>query len=228
MNAERWVDDRLATLGRDDAWRPDVNGGLARLAERNRTHIGPVRKLMLVTAAVSVVVLGSMAFPAPRALAQRCLQCFALAPIAGELDAAASRKKAQDFTLADASGKKIRLSSLKGKVVVLDFWATWCHGCKEEIPWFMEFEKRYKDRGLAVLGVSLDEDGWKAVKPFLETTKINYRIVLGGEDIAKLYDVEAMPQTVLIDRQGRIATTHVGVVDKDSCEKEIQQLLAAR
>ena len=228
MNAERWVDDRLAALGRDSGWRPDVDGGLARLAERSRRSSGPGRKLMLVTAAVGVVMLGSMAFPAPRALAQRCLQCFALAPVAIDVEAVASRKKAQDFTLADASGKKIRLSSLKGKVVVLDFWATWCHGCKEEIPWFMEFEKRYKDQGLAVLGVSLDEDGWKVVKPFIESKKINYRVVLGGDEIGKLYDVDSMPKTLLIDRQGRIAASHVGVVDKDSCEKEIQQLLAAK
>src|ERR1700693_616896 len=85
-----------------------------------------------------------------------------------------ARKAAPNFTLSDSKGAAVRLSDYKGKVVLLDFWATWCHGCKTEIPWYMEFQNKYKDTGLSVIGVSMDEDGWKSVKPFVEEQKMNY------------------------------------------------------
>jgi thiol-disulfide isomerase/thioredoxin len=81
------------------------------------------------------------------------------------------RKPAPNFILTDAKGDTINLSTYKGKIVLLDFWATWCGGCKTEIPWFMEFDAKYKDHGLAVIGVSMDEDGWKTVRPFLAQEK---------------------------------------------------------
>ncbi len=81
------------------------------------------------------------------------------------------RKPAPNFILTDAKGDTINLSTYRGKVVLLDFWATWCGGCKTEIPWYMEFDAKYKGRGLAVIGVSMDEDGWKTVKPFLALDK---------------------------------------------------------
>ena len=74
------------------------------------------------------------------------------------ITAANSRKTAPDFTLNDSRGDPIKLSNYKGKIVLLDFWATWCHGCKTEIPWYMEFASKYKDSGLAVIGVSMDDD----------------------------------------------------------------------
>ena len=73
------------------------------------------------------------------------------------------------------------LKQYRGKVVLLDFWATWCHGCKEELHWFAEFSRKYKTQGLEVVGVSLDDDGWKVLKPFLAQTDIPYRIVLGND-----------------------------------------------
>jgi peroxiredoxin len=145
-----------------------------------------------------------------------------LASLAG---AAEIRKDAPGFTLKDSKGASIQLSKYKGKVVVLDFWATWCGGCKVEIPWFMEFEKKYKRSGLAVIGVSMDDDGWKAVKPFLKAKKLNYPVVLGNDGLAKSYGVDSMPMTLLIDRDGKIAATHVGMVEKVACENEIRALL---
>jgi peroxiredoxin len=135
------------------------------------------------------------------------------------------RKTAPDFTLSDSTGAIVRLSDYKGKVVLLDFWATWCHGCKIEIPWYMEFQQKYKDKGLSVIGVAMDDDGWKAVRPFTDENKINYMIVVGNQGLAKQYGVDALPVTLLIDRDGRIAESHPGMVDKEVFEKEIQMLL---
>ena len=123
----------------------------------------------------------------------------------------------------DAEGKRIVVADLKGKVVLLDFWATWCGGCKLEIPWYMEFDQKYRSRGLAVVGVSMDDDGWKSVRPFLakgidtETggnIAMRYPVVIGNQDLARQYHLTQMPMTLLIDRTGRIALSHTGVVDK--------------
>jgi thiol-disulfide isomerase/thioredoxin len=143
----------------------------------------------------------------------------------GALTPANSRKPAPDFTLTDSKGAVLKLSGHKGRVVLLDFWATWCGGCKVEIPWYMEFQRKYKDSGLSAIGVSLDEDGWKSVKPFLKEKPINYAVVIGNPELAKLYAVDGMPVTLLIDRDGKIAATHVGMVDKDAFESEIKMLL---
>ena len=144
------------------------------------------------------------------------------------------RKPAPNFILTDAKGDTINLSTYKGKVVLLDFWATWCGGCKTEIPWYMEFDAKYRNRGLAVIGVSMDEDGWKSVKPFLaldkdpETgghTAMKYPVVIGSDSLAKQYNLTSMPMTLLIDRGGRIAVSHTGLVEKDDWENKIQSLL---
>jgi peroxiredoxin len=141
------------------------------------------------------------------------------------ITAANSRKTAPDFTLSDSKGASIRLSDYKGRVVLLDFWATWCGGCKVEIPWYMEFQNMYKESGLSVIGVSMDEDGWKSVRPFLEKNPMNYSVVVGDPDLAKIYGVDSMPMTLLIDRDGKIAASRVGMVDKDAFEGEVQILL---
>lgn len=142
---------------------------------------------------------------------------------------AQANKPAPGFTLQDPAGAKVSLSDYKGKVVLLNFWATWCVGCKQEIPWFMDFQTKYGNEGLAVLGVSLDDEGWKVLKPYLAEHPMNYRIVLGNDDVAALYGgVDALPTTLLIDRNGNIASTHTGVVDRIEVEKELQSLLKAR
>jgi len=136
---------------------------------------------------------------------------------------------APDFHLKDAKGRAVSLARYKGKVVVLDFWATWCHGCKTEIPWFMEFAKRYKHQGLVVIGVAMDEDGWKLVAPYVREKKMNYPVVVGNGAVAKPYGAdENLPVTVLIDRRGEIVDAHTGVVDKDAWEAHIQEQLAMR
>lgn len=136
------------------------------------------------------------------------------------------RKPAPDFELKDASGKVVHLSDYKGRVVLLDFWATWCEPCGIEIPWFTEFQRQYKDRGFSVLGVSMDDSGWKDVRPFMAQKKINYDVVLGDDKTSDQYgDVEALPTTFVIDREGRIASVHVGLAEKKEFDDAIQQLL---
>lgn len=134
-------------------------------------------------------------------------------------------KLAPDFSLLDSSGTPIRLSAYRGKVVLLDFWATWCGGCKIEIPWYVEFQNKYRDAGLSAIGVSMDADGWKSVKPFLGEHKLNYPVVIGSDDLGEEFGLVNMPLTLLIDRNGNIAESHAGLVDKESFEAKIRTLL---
>jgi cytochrome c biogenesis protein CcmG/thiol:disulfide interchange protein DsbE len=136
------------------------------------------------------------------------------------------RKPAAEFALKDSNGKTVKLSDFKGKVVLLNFWATWCGPCKIEIPWFIEFEQAYRDKGLVILGVAMDEEGWEAVKPYMDSKKINYRVVIGDDITAQRYGgVESLPTTFLIDREGRTAGVHVGLVSKKDYLNDITQLL---
>lgn len=138
-----------------------------------------------------------------------------------------NRKLAPDFTLTDANGHAVKLSDYRGKVVLLNFWATWCGPCGLEIPWFVQFEQQYKSHGFEVIGVSMDEDGWKAIKPYLAEHKVNYRVLLGNDTVTQLYGgVEALPTTFIIDRNGRFAfSPHVGLAPKNEYLQEIQSLL---
>jgi thiol-disulfide isomerase/thioredoxin len=138
------------------------------------------------------------------------------------------RKVAPELALLDSSGNPVTLKDYRGKIVVLDFWATWCHGCKEEIPWFSDFERKYGGKDFSVVGISLDEEGWKVVKPFLKEVGVPYRIALGNDSTAKDYSIQNMPDTFLIDRDGRVAAKYVGVVDKADIENNIRSILAQR
>ncbi len=138
------------------------------------------------------------------------------------------RKPAPDFSLTDSNGSKVKLADYRGKVVLLNFWATWCGPCQVEIPWFQDFEKEYKSRGFEVLGVSMDEDGWSAVKPYIAEHKLNYRVLLGDDSVSQLYGgLDALPTTFIIDRDGKFAfPPHVGLVSKNVYSGEIQGLLS--
>jgi peroxiredoxin len=136
------------------------------------------------------------------------------------------RKNAAAFTLPDADAHDVTLAGYRGKVVLLNFWATWCGPCQEEIPWFIDFENNYRDRGFTVLGVSLDEDGWKAVRPYIQNSRMNYPVMLASRTVAASYGgIEGIPTTLLIDRSGKIAARYLGVPDKANYQKNILQLL---
>jgi peroxiredoxin len=246
-NIGRWTDDRLASLRPAGEWRPDTARGLSLFKERRAASDLWVRQRTWAAGAALAVCASIVAFPVTRAFAQRCVDAcvgettrvsgflwrgfstrdtIALSIAESPFKPPSDRKMAPDFTLPDASGNAVRLSDFRGRVVLLNFWATWCVPCKTEIPWFVEFERNYRDRNFAVLGVSFDDDGWKAVKPYMGAQKINYPIVIGGGDLSGAYGGhESLPTTLLIDKEGRIAVIHVGLCGKTDYEAEIKTLL---
>jgi thiol-disulfide isomerase/thioredoxin len=141
-------------------------------------------------------------------------------------EALSARTPAPGWKLTDLNGRNVNFSDFRGKVVILDFWATWCVPCRVEIPHFVELQKQYGAKGVAVIGVSLDEQGPDVVKRFVKQFEVNYSIVIGNEKIAEKYGgIVALPTTFVIDRQGRIVNQHIGYDDKAVFEKEIQSLL---
>jgi peroxiredoxin len=174
-----------------------------------------------------------MVLPSPKVFAHRCLECSVAvwqsllpsAPAQADLKSPSARSLAPDFNLKDANGKDVKLADLKGKVVLVNFWATWCEGCQVEIPWFVEFQKAYEGKGLVVVGISMDDDGWKSVRPWLKEKKVNYPIVIGNDGLANRYGLDGMPLTALVDREGRIADVHPGLVDKAATQQKIKALL---
>jgi thiol-disulfide isomerase/thioredoxin len=132
-----------------------------------------------------------------------------------------------NFTLKDVNGAPVNLASFKGKVILLDFWATWCGPCKIEIPWFIEFQNKYKDKGLVVVGISSD-DTIDKLKPFVTANKMNYVVLqgLGRDDVHDAFGpIWGLPTTYLIGRDGKLCRKHMGLAPKEQFEKEILGLL---
>jgi len=221
-----WVDQRLAALNSATEWQPDISRGLERLRRRQ----GWRRKEIWTAAAVLTTCLIVAALPQPRVFAHYCLDCTVAFwqslsdPASSTVKLEASRKAAPDFTLNDATGRRVQLAGLRGKVVLLNFWATWCHGCKVEMSWFMDFEKKYKNRGFEVIGISTDDDGWKSVTPYVEQKKVNYAIMLANDEVKKAYGLGALPLTFLIDRDGKVAATCAGLATKSDYRTAIETL----
>jgi peroxiredoxin len=233
----KWIDERLAFLTPHETWSPDFRLAQSsfrkRLATSNRSWSRMIGwSVVLVTASLIIAVVLTSA-PAPRVLAQRCVDCSialwqSISPNATaevKLIAISNRLPAPDFTLTDESGKSVRLSDRKGQVVLVNFWATWCGGCQVEIPWFRDLYNDHKNAGLDAIGISMDSDGWTSVKPYLNEKPIPYTIVIGNDSTAKDFHVTAMPVTVLIDREGKIAATHSGIIAKATYQAEIESLL---
>ena len=137
----------------------------------------------------------------------------------------APSSSAPDFTLADLSGNKVRLSDQKGKVVLIEFWATWCPPCRASIPGIERLYRTYGEKGLAVLAISMDEGGWDKVKAFSEEHGITYPVLQGNDDVATKYMVRMIPAVYIVDRQGTIAKQFIGGGSDQDIEKEIQALL---
>jgi len=114
------------------------------------------------------------------------------------------------FALPDLSGNEVSLSDFHGKVVILDLWATWCPPCRREIPFLVSLYEQYKDQGLVVVGVGLDQGGASVIAPFVEANSVTYTILVGDQTISQQYRVSGIPMTLMIDRDGRVASKDVG------------------
>jgi peroxiredoxin len=136
---------------------------------------------------------------------------------------------APDFVLQDINGQQVRLSDYKGKVVVLNFWATWCPPCRKEIPDFNELQTQYGDKGVQFIGVALDEEGLPKVKKWMATNAVGYPVLIADAAIKKAYgEMNAIPVTMLIDRKGIIRTKYIGMRQKAIVESMIAPLLAEK
>lgn len=135
-------------------------------------------------------------------------------------------RPAPDFSLTDLSGHPLTLAANRGKVVILDFWATWCEPCKTEIPHFIDMQNRYAGQGLQVIGISMDDDE-KPVREFQQQFKMNYVVAMGSARLAQSYGgILGLPITFVIDRQGRIYKRHIGQTEPSVIEGEVRKLLA--
>jgi peroxiredoxin len=179
-----------------------------------------------ITAGLAVVLLGAALYGIG--------QTARPSGVRATIQPANGRRPTAAFHLDDASGHDLSLSRYRGKVVLLDFWATTCGGCVNEIPWFIDLRREYKTKGLDVLGVSMDviyddlknaQEGWSRVKPFVQAHGVNYPIVMGDDQVLKSWNIDAFPTTFLIDKAGRVAAQYVGIVDKANMESNIKTLL---
>ncbi len=143
--------------------------------------------------------------------------------------AAAKGNSAPDFVLTDLQGKTLKLSDLRGKAVVLNFWATWCPPCKAEIPWFIEMQKRYGAQGLQVVGVNMDDGDASDVKKFAAENSINYPILLGQEKVAEQYGgIDYLPTTFYIDRSGVVVARVFGQPERAEIEQNVKRAIASK
>lgn len=139
---------------------------------------------------------------------------------------------ASTISYAGDAVKKINLAELntllesnKGKVMVLNLWATWCPPCRKEMPGFINLYKKYKDKGLEIIGVAFDENGPEVVPPFIKALGVNYPIYLDGGDIGHAYDLQAYPTTIIYGKDGKVVNKHLGYLSEEDLDSELSKLL---
>ncbi len=141
---------------------------------------------------------------------------------ASKAEGTAAPRKAPDFTLSDLNGRQVKLSDFQGKLVVLDFWATWCPPCEFEIPVLNALYDSHRDRDVVVLGVSVDTDGPEAIRAYAEKRQVRYQILLGSESLAREFGAPGFPSLIIVGPDGFIRSMHVGLVE----QPELLQVLA--
>ncbi len=170
----------------------------------------PLRSLSLLGIA-AVLAVGSALVQGHRLAAQ---------------DLAAPAQAAPAWKLKDLDGNDVRSTQFKGKVLVVDFWATWCGPCIMEIPGYVELQKKYGADGLVIVGVSLDRKGPKHVKQFAKENAMNYTLVMGDESVVEAFGgFDAIPTTFLVNREGRIVHKKTGAMAHEEYEKLVKQAL---
>src|SRR6266851_9281275 len=189
-----------------------------------------MKKIVLIASTVLVLIVATyFADKATR------VKVPASAKSAEQASAKTLGQPAPEVTFKDLDGKDVTLAQYKGQVVLVNFWATWCEPCKVEIPWMIEFQKKYSPRGFTILGVSMDEEGKKAIQPFLEKERfdvngqkeaMSYPILLGSDAIGEKFGgILGLPTSMLFNRDGKKVRTIVGLVDHDDISKAIENLL---
>ncbi|MCD6193525.1 MAG: hypothetical protein B5M54_10740 [Candidatus Aminicenantes bacterium 4484_214] len=149
------------------------------------------------------------------------LSCFLLAWLWPSLIISAEKEypPAPDFTLTDLNGQTISLADFEGKVIFLNFWATWCPPCRQEIPGFIEIYEKYKDKGMVIIGISVDR-GVSKVREFVNDNHIPYPVAMFTNEIIKAYQPgRFIPTTIIIDKEKKIRDKHVGYMDKETLER---------
>jgi cytochrome c biogenesis protein CcmG/thiol:disulfide interchange protein DsbE len=141
-------------------------------------------------------------------------------------EASQSSVKAPDFSLPDLAGKTVKFSDFKGKVVLVDFWATWCGPCKLEVPHLVDLYNQYNNQGFEIIGIALDNSGAEVVAPFVRENNVSYPVVIGNREVAMAFGgLTAIPTAFLVDKSGNIIKKYVGYQDKAVFEEEIKRLL---
>jgi thiol-disulfide isomerase/thioredoxin len=176
-----------------------------------------------VLALLAVMYWADKKFPPPRG------------PAAGTAGTPNTPTDAPDVSLKDINDKDVTMAQYKGKIVLVNFWATWCEPCKVEIPWMIEFQQKYAARGFTILGISMDEEGKKVVRPFLDKERfdvngqkeaMNYPILLGSGPIGEKFGgILGLPTSMLFTRDGKKVRTIVGLVNHDDISKVIEGML---
>jgi len=134
--------------------------------------------------------------------------------------------EAPAFALPDLEGKTVRNTDLKGKVVILNFWATWCPPCRDEVPDFVRLQSKYRDQGLAIVGLSLDQGGAHDVRPFVDEYHVNYTMLIATQETAESYGgILGIPTSFVLDRDGKIVKRFVGRASAESFEEALRPLL---
>lgn len=151
----------------------------------------------------------------------------------------AGKPNEPDVTFPELQGGNLALPSLKGKVVFVNFWATWCSPCREEIPWLIAFQTQYANEGFTILGVAMDDDGKKVVDPFVQKTAfpmdngkqstMNYPIMIGNDALAEKFGgLIGLPTSFLISRDGKVVKRYIGEVEKSELQQDIEAQLALK
>ena len=155
------------------------------------------------------------------------LACFLSFAVVTHVDAAALKGQAPNFTLKSLGGKNLKLSEMTGNVVLINFWASWCGPCREEMPLLNDLHKKYEPLGFTVLGVNVEEDARNA-RGFLKNFPVDFPVLLDNENqVSKKYNVIAMPTTVVVDRDGNMRFLHKGYKpgDEEKYRKMVKKLV---